>query len=170
MYAGPPKIAQELFFWSYHLRVSSSNWRKYFVVEAHYYIYNHTPVNRVLLILKILKIAFFLQNKFQMFLFCFEKKWLFEFYSNFSRFSYFFLWHLIFFLFFYFFYLFFLEFFLYFFLGGGIPFKVTKVTTGHQKLPKIGQNSIIRSFFCPAEGRRPKPSAGATSRLAGRFF
>ena len=32
MYAGPPKIAQELFFWRYHLRVSSSNWRKYFVV------------------------------------------------------------------------------------------------------------------------------------------
>ena len=35
MYAGPPKIAQELFFWSDHLRVSSSNCRKYFVVEAH---------------------------------------------------------------------------------------------------------------------------------------
>ena len=33
MYAGPPKIAQELFFWSYHLRVSPSNWRKYFVVD-----------------------------------------------------------------------------------------------------------------------------------------
>ena len=25
--------------------------------------------------------------------------------------------------------------------------KVTKVTTGHQKLPKMGQNSIISSFF-----------------------
>ena len=34
----------------------------------------------------------------------------------------------------------------------GIPFrlllKVTKVTTGDQKLPKIGQHSIISSFFC----------------------
>ena len=33
MYAGPPKIAQELFFWSYGLRVCSSSWRKYFAVE-----------------------------------------------------------------------------------------------------------------------------------------
>ena len=36
--------------------------------------------------------------------------------------------------------------------------KVTKVTTGHKKLPKIGQNSIM------SLGRRPKPSAGARSR------
>ena len=27
--------------------------------------------------------------------------------------------------------------------------KVNKVTTGHQKWPKIGQNRIIGSFFCP---------------------
>ena len=39
--------------------------------------------------------------------------------------------------------------------------KVTKVTTGHQKMPKIGQNSIISSFFAQrankasAEGRSP---------------
>ena len=39
--------------------------------------------------------------------------------------------------------------------------KVTKVTTGHQKLPKMGQNSIISFFFAPrektalAEGRSP---------------
>ena len=33
MYAGPPKITQELFFWSYGLRVCSSSWRKYFAVE-----------------------------------------------------------------------------------------------------------------------------------------
>ena len=39
--------------------------------------------------------------------------------------------------------------------------KVTKVTTGHQKLPKVVQNSIIRSFFArrakkvSAEGRSP---------------
>ena len=38
---------------------------------------------------------------------------------------------------------------------------VTKVTTGHQKWPKMGQNSIIRSFFArrakkaSAEGRSP---------------
>ena len=37
--------------------------------------------------------------------------------------------------------------------------KVTKVTTGHQELPKMGQNSIISSFFArrakkaSAEGR-----------------
>ena len=42
MYAGPPKIAQELYFLSYHLRVSSSNWRKYFVVEKHWYIQPYT--------------------------------------------------------------------------------------------------------------------------------
>ena len=39
--------------------------------------------------------------------------------------------------------------------------KVTKVTTGHQKLPKMGQNSIKRSFFdrrakkSSAKGRSP---------------
>ena len=37
--------------------------------------------------------------------------------------------------------------------------KVTKVTTGHQKMPKMGQNSIISSFFArkkaSAEGRSP---------------
>ena len=39
--------------------------------------------------------------------------------------------------------------------------KFTKVTTGHQKLSKIGQNSIITSFFArrakiaSAEGRIP---------------
>ena len=39
--------------------------------------------------------------------------------------------------------------------------KVTHVTTGHQKLPKMGQNSIIRSFFArrakkaSAEGQSP---------------
>ena len=38
MYAGPPKFAQELFFWSYHLRVRSSNYRKYLVVEEHWYV------------------------------------------------------------------------------------------------------------------------------------
>ena len=35
MYTGAPKFAQELFFWSYHLRVCSSNYRKYVVVEEH---------------------------------------------------------------------------------------------------------------------------------------
>ena len=39
--------------------------------------------------------------------------------------------------------------------------KVTKATTGHQKMPKMGQNSIISSFFArrakkaSAEGRSP---------------
>ena len=49
-----------------------------------------------------------------------------------------------------------------------LQLKVTKVTTGHQKLPIMGQNSIISSFFCPkvkkSLGCRPKPSAGARSR------
>ena len=36
--------------------------------------------------------------------------------------------------------------------------KVTKVTTGHQKLPKMGQNSIISSFFAR---RAKKASAEA---------
>ena len=37
MYAGAPKFAQEFFFWSFHSRVCSSNWRKYLVVELHWY-------------------------------------------------------------------------------------------------------------------------------------
>ena len=36
--------------------------------------------------------------------------------------------------------------------------KVTKVTTGHQKLPKIGQNSIITSFF--PEGQKKSLGLG----------
>ena len=48
--------------------------------------------------------------------------------------------------------------------------KVTTVTTGHKKLPKIGQNSIINFYFDQrakkAFGPRPKPSAGARSRPA----
>ena len=47
--------------------------------------------------------------------------------------------------------------------------KVTKVTTGHQRWPKIGQNSIIRSFLPEGQKKpRPKPSAGARSRPAYR--
>ena len=46
--------------------------------------------------------------------------------------------------------------------------KVTKVTTGHQRLPQIGQNSIKRFFFAQRKKkaliRRPKLSAGARSR------
>ena len=42
----------------------------------------------------------------------------------------------------------------------GLLLKVTKVTTGHQKCPKIGQNSIISSFF--PEGQK-KPSAEGRS-------
>ena len=38
MYARAPKFAQKLIFWSYHLRVCSPNWRKYFVVEEHWYV------------------------------------------------------------------------------------------------------------------------------------
>ena len=38
MYSGAPKFAQEFFFWSYHLRVCSFNYRKYFVVEEHRYV------------------------------------------------------------------------------------------------------------------------------------
>ena len=38
MYAGAPKFAQELFFWSCHLRVCSSYWRKYVVVGEHWYV------------------------------------------------------------------------------------------------------------------------------------
>ena len=44
MYAGPPKIAQELFFWGYHLRVCSSYWQKYFVVEEHWYVQQYSSV------------------------------------------------------------------------------------------------------------------------------
>ena len=42
MYAGAPKIAQELFFWSYHLWVGSSYWRKYLAVEKHCYVQLYT--------------------------------------------------------------------------------------------------------------------------------
>ena len=45
MYAGAPKIAQELFFWSYHLKVGSSYWRKYFAVEKHGYVQLYTSVS-----------------------------------------------------------------------------------------------------------------------------
>ena len=38
--------------------------------------------------------------------------------------------------------------------------KVTKVTTGHQKMPKMGQNSIINSFFAR---RAKKPFAKGQS-------
>ena len=38
MHAGAPKFAQIFFFWSYRLRVCSSYWRKYFVVEEPWYI------------------------------------------------------------------------------------------------------------------------------------
>ena len=45
--------------------------------------------------------------------------------------------------------------------------KVTKVTTVHQNLPKMGQNSIIGSFFARrAKKPQPKPFAGARSRPA----
>ena len=42
MYSGAPKIAQELFFWSHHLGVGSSYWRKYFAVEKHSYVQLYT--------------------------------------------------------------------------------------------------------------------------------
>ena len=38
--------------------------------------------------------------------------------------------------------------------------KITEVTTGHQKLPKVGQNSIRRSFFAR---RAKKASSGGRS-------
>ena len=41
--------------------------------------------------------------------------------------------------------------------------KVTKVTTGHQKLPKMGQNSIISSFL-PEGQKKPRPKAEALRR------
>ena len=49
--------------------------------------------------------------------------------------------------------------------------KVTKVATGHQKLSKMGRNSILSFFFFARRakkslGRRPKPTAGARSRPA----
>ena len=51
--------------------------------------------------------------------------------------------------------------------------KVTKVTTEHQKMPKMGKNCIISPLFCPkgkkSLGRRPNPSAGAL-RVAGHNF
>ena len=43
-----------------------------------------------------------------------------------------------------------------------VTIKVTKVTTGHKKLPKLGPNSITSSFLPKKSlGQRPKPSAGA---------
>ena len=36
VYAGAPKFPQELFFWSYYLRVCSSYWRKHLVVMEHW--------------------------------------------------------------------------------------------------------------------------------------
>ena len=50
--------------------------------------------------------------------------------------------------------------------------KVTKVTTGHQKLPKMGQNSIISYFFArkaSAEGRSP-PQQLEVSRRSGLYL
>ena len=44
MYAGGPKFAQEIFFWSYHLRVCSSSFRKYFVVKEHWYLQLYSSV------------------------------------------------------------------------------------------------------------------------------
>ena len=48
--------------------------------------------------------------------------------------------------------------------------KVTKVTTEHQRRPKIGQNSTMIFFGARRTkkdlGQRPKPSAGARSRPA----
>ena len=41
--------------------------------------------------------------------------------------------------------------------------KVTKVTTGNQKWPKIGQNRTIR-FFCPKGKKNPRPKAKALRR------
>ena len=49
MYAGASKIAQELFFWSYHLRVGSSYGRKYFAVEKHCYVQLYTSVTPTVL-------------------------------------------------------------------------------------------------------------------------
>ena len=42
--------------------------------------------------------------------------------------------------------------------------KVTKVTTGHQKFPKMGQNSIL-SFFFPKGQKKPKPKAEALQEI-----
>ena len=44
--------------------------------------------------------------------------------------------------------------------------KLTMVTTGHKKLPKMGQNSIISPKGKKSLGRKPKPSAGARNRPA----
>ena len=62
---------------------------------------------------------------------------------------------------FFYIFLFFLFIYLFFFFNSflvkffhvflGISFKVTKVTTGNIKLPKMGQNSIISSFFSKRE-------------------
>ena len=53
--------------------------------------------------------------------------------------------------------------------------KVTKVTTGHQKLLKMGQNTIITSFFArrakkaSAEGRSP-PQEPEVGRRSGPYL
>ena len=44
--------------------------------------------------------------------------------------------------------------------------KVTEIITGHQKWLKMGQNSILSSFFCLKGKKKLKPSAGAKSRPA----
>ena len=81
----------------------------------------------------------------------------------------FFFWIIFFFLRFFWIFWFFLDFFSFFLLELfefvlnllRLPLKVTKVTTGQQKLPKIGQNSIRRSFLIErqkmplVEGQRP---------------
>ena len=52
---------------------------------------------------------------------------------------------------------------------------VTKVTTGHQKSPKMGQNSIISSFFArrakkaSAKGRSP-PQELEVGPRSGPYF
>ena len=45
----------------------------------------------------------------------------------------------------------------------GLLLKVTNVTTGHQKLPNMGQNSITSSFFA-RRANKPRPKAGALRR------
>ena len=48
IYAWAPKNAQALVFWSYHLRVYSSHWRKYFVVEEQWYVWLYSSVQSTL--------------------------------------------------------------------------------------------------------------------------
>ena len=58
--------------------------------------------------------------------------------------------------------------FLYFLKLLRLLLKVTKVTTEHQKWPKMGQNSIMSFFLAKGKkksvGQRPNPSAGAKTR------